>query len=152
MKNKKIITEIINYIIYITLICFQIIIAVNCYHILNEDKKTNLEIENQQNFKIPYKKYMGKFTATFYCDCPKCVGHKKQIRTAVGNIPYPNKTIAVDKNIIPLHSIVYIKDMGFFVAEDTGGAIKGNKIDIFVHDHDHALKLGKQTVEIYLLN
>lgn len=100
---------------------------------------------------IPYKRYAGKFIATFYCPCEKCVGKKKEIKTSIGNIPHANRTIAVDSNVIPLNSIVYIKDLGFFVAEDTGGAIKGNKVDIYVSNHEQAKKLGKKEVQIYIL-
>lgn len=100
---------------------------------------------------IPYKKYAGKFTATFYCPCEICVGKKKQVKTATGNIPHANRTIAVDSSIIPMHSIVYIKGLGFFVAEDTGGAIKGNRIDVYVNNHEQALKLGKKKVDVYIL-
>lgn len=100
---------------------------------------------------IPYKKFAGKFTATFYCDCPICVGKKSQVRTSTGHIPHANRTIAVDTSIIPLHSIVYIKGLGFFVAEDTGSAIKGKRIDVYVNDHEQAKKLGRKTVEVYIL-
>lgn len=100
---------------------------------------------------IPYKKYAGKFTATFYCPCEICVGKKKQVKTATGNIPHVNRTIAADSSIIPMHSIVYIKGLGFFVAEDTGGAIKGNRIDVYVNNHEQALKLGKKKVDVYIL-
>ena len=40
-----------------------------------------------------------------------------------------------------------------YTVEDRGGAIKGNKIDIYVNSHSEALKLGKQTnVPVYLVN
>lgn len=100
---------------------------------------------------IPYKRFAGKFTATFYCDCPICVGNKPEVRTSTGHIPHANRTIAVDTSIIPLHSIVYIKGLGFFVAEDTGSAIKGKRIDVYVNDHEQAKRLGRKTVEVYIL-
>lgn len=100
---------------------------------------------------IPYKRFAGKFTATFYCDCPICVGNKSEVRTSTGHIPHANRTIAVDTSIIPLHSIVYIKGLGFFVAEDTGSAIKGKRIDVYVDDHEQAKRLGRKTVEVYIL-
>lgn len=122
-----------------------------------ETKQENLQRQVAQlhvvdgHSSIPYKKYAGKFTATFYCPCEVCVGKKAKIRTATGNIPHHNKTIAVDSRVIPLHSIVYIKGLGFYVAEDTGGAVKGNKIDIYVNNHDEALKQGRKQVEVYIL-
>lgn len=79
-------------------------------------------------------KYIGEFTFTHYAK----TGH----RTATQTIPRKNKTIAVDPKVIPLHSIVYIQNLGYFVAEDTGGLIKGNKIDIYVEDRNLAVRLG----------
>ena len=102
-------------------------------------------------YVIPYKRFAGKFTATFYCPCEICVGKQKQIRTSTGHIPHAKRTIAVDASIIPLHSIVYIKGLGFFVAEDTGSAIKGKRIDVYVDSHAEALRLGKKQVEVYIL-
>ena len=78
--------------------------------------------------------YMGEFTFTHYVPTGN--------RTATQSIPRTDKTIAVDPKIIPLHSIVYIEGLGYYVAEDTGSAIKGNKIDIFVGSKAEAVKLG----------
>lgn len=112
---------------------------------------SELHVVDGRYSSIPYKRYAGKFTATFYCDCPICVGKKSVVRTATGSIPHSKRTIAVDTSIIPMHSIVYIKGLGFYVAEDTGGHIKGKRVDIFVDNHQQAQKLGKKTVEIYIL-
>jgi len=70
-------------------------------------------------------------------------------------------TIAVDPNVIPLGTKVYIEgyqydglpDKGMFaVATDIGGAVKGNKIDIYVPDSkDKAMKFGIQKVKIYVV-
>lgn len=112
---------------------------------------SELHVVDGRYSSIPYKRYAGKFTATFYCDCPICVGKKSVVRTATGSIPHSRRTIAVDTSIIPMHSIVYIKELGFYVAEDTGGHIKGKRVDIFVDNHQQAQKLGKKSVEIYIL-
>lgn len=63
--------------------------------------------------------------------------------------------IAVDPKVIPLHSIVYIggtrKHDGLYIAKDTGGAIKGNKVDIYVSDKAEAWEFGRQNVKIIVL-
>lgn len=63
--------------------------------------------------------------------------------------------IAVDPNLIPLHSLVYIEGAGrfdgFYEAKDTGGAVKGNRIDIYVPDKATAFEFGKRNVTVYVL-
>lgn len=68
---------------------------------------------------------MFKITA-YGADCTGCTG-----LTYTGTVPKVGRTIAVDPNIIPLGSTVLI-DGKEYIAEDTGGAIKGNIIDMFV--------------------
>lgn len=102
------------------------------------------------NQKLPFTN-IGQFDLSFYCPCEKCVGKKKIVRTASGTKPKANYTIAVDTRIIPLDSILYIEGFGYFIAQDTGSAIKGNRIDIFVDSHQQALKLGRKKANVYLL-
>ena len=60
-------------------------------------------------------------------------------------------TIAVDPRVIPYGSKVYIPQFGMtFTAEDCGGAIKGNKIDIFMGSKSQAYSWGRRTIDIYL--
>jgi 3D (Asp-Asp-Asp) domain-containing protein len=89
-------------------------------------------------------------TATAYCPCVKCCGKSYGI-TASGVKAKANHTVAVDRKVIPLgtHIIYNGKE---YVAEDTGGAIKGNKIDIYFDSHEEALKFGRQTIEIEVLS
>lgn len=93
---------------------------------------------------------LGNYKLTFYCHCEKCNG-VAGAKTASGTTPTEGRTIAVDSSVIPLGSRVYIEGYGVFIAEDTGGAIKNNKIDVFVSSHDRAYELGVQYADIYLL-
>ena len=54
--------------------------------------------------------------------------------------------IAVDPKIIPLGTQIEIKDMGFFIAEDTGGKIRGNRIDIYFETKEEAKSFGRQVI------
>lgn len=81
------------------------------------------------------------FTLTAYCGCEKCCGKSDRI-TATGAYAVEGVTIAVDPAVIPYGSLVDIEGIGTFVAEDCGGAIKGNKIDIYFERHEDALKFG----------
>ena len=81
------------------------------------------------------------FTVTAYCGCEKCCGKTDRI-TATGTYAVEGVTIAVDPTVIPYGSLVDIEGIGTFVAEDCGGAIKGNKIDIYFEQHEDAMKFG----------
>ncbi|MFD1032906.1 ubiquitin-like domain-containing protein [Metaplanococcus flavidus] len=62
------------------------------------------------------------------------------------------KVIAVDPSVIPLGSKVWVEGYGHAIAGDTGGAIKGNKIDLFMPDRSAALAFGRKQVKIKVLD
>ncbi|MFG5205232.1 LysM peptidoglycan-binding domain-containing protein [Bacillus licheniformis] len=62
------------------------------------------------------------------------------------------KVIAVDPSVIPLGTQVYVEGYGEATAEDTGGAIKGHKIDVFIPDKKDAFNWGVKTVKVKILN
>ena len=59
--------------------------------------------------------------------------------------------IAVDPRVIPLRTRVYVEGYGFATAEDTGGAIKGNKIDVVMDTNAQSRNWGVRNVKIYIL-
>ena len=105
-------------------------------------------------------KCLGEFTLTAYCPCVECCGewskdHPSRIgtdyiqRTITGTIPKQGRTIGVDPDVIPYGSVVVI-DGHEYMAEDTGGLIEGNHIDIYFDNHTDALKFGLQTEKVYI--
>lgn len=82
----------------------------------------------------PALRYLGTFLCTAYDDCYECqeewVG-----TTALGVAPQVNHTIAVDPSVIPLGTHIIINGIEY-VAEDVGGMINDNHIDIFVGSHE----------------
>ena len=94
-------------------------------------------------------KYLGRFKLTHYCACSKCCG-KWGGNTAWAGRLVPNRTIAVDPKVIPKLSWVHIDGYGLRRAEDTGGAIKGNRIDVAVSSHSEALRLGVVYKDVWL--
>lgn len=108
----------------------------------------------------PVIQSLGVFTLTAYCPCVRCCGvwseqhsSKKGTgyiqKTASGTIPKAGKTIATDTNTIPFGTTVIINGREY-IAEDRGGAIKGNRIDIFFDSHEEALAFGRQKSEIFI--
>jgi 3D (Asp-Asp-Asp) domain-containing protein len=60
-------------------------------------------------------------------------------------------TIAVDPKVIPLGSRMWVEGYGYGIAEDTGGSIKGNRIDVFMNTKDECLNWGRKRVRVFLL-
>ena len=115
------------------------------------DRIQKLQNEVEEKGKLLQKK-KGVFIATAYCNSPVCINVPKwrDGKTATGTDARIG-VIAVDPAVIPLGSTVYIKGMGYFKAEDTGGAIRGNRIDIFMGDYKKAKEFGRKKVEVIIL-
>lgn len=107
-----------------------------------EQSNTSTKSEATQEKTISSEgKNLGQFKITAYCNCSKCCGQWAGGPTAYGTMPAEGRTIAVDPNVIPLGSKVVI-DGHTYVAEDTGSAIKGNKIDMYFNSHSDAMAWG----------
>ena len=59
--------------------------------------------------------------------------------------------VAVDPNVIPLGTRLYVEGYGFAIAADTGGAIRGNIIDLCMDHNSEAVNFGRQGVKVYIL-
>ncbi|MBM7573138.1 G5 and 3D domain-containing protein [Aquibacillus albus] len=83
-------------------------------------------------------------------NCATCSGTG---RTATGyNVKAnPNGVIAVDPNVIPLGTRVWVEGYGYAVARDTGGAIKGNRIDVHLPTMGQARSYGRKKVQVKIL-
>lgn len=78
-----------------------------------------------------------------------CVGCSGVTTTGLNLKANPSqKVIAVDPSVIPLGSKVYIPGYGEAIAADTGGAIKGNRIDIFIPNYTQAVNFGRKNITI----
>ena len=98
-------------------------------------------------------RYLGVFRLTFYTPHELGASNANALRTATKTVPKEGRTIAVDPKIIPKNSLVYIEGWGYYIAEDTGSAIKGQRIDIFLNNYKMAKQLGnKQQARVYVLN
>lgn len=90
-----------------------------------------------------------KFTATAYCGCAKCCG-KSTGKTASGTTATAGRTVAMSSSY-SFGTKIEIQGMGTYIVEDRGGAIKGNRIDIFFSNHQKALDFGRKTVYLKVL-
>lgn len=96
--------------------------------------------------------YLGRFRISFYCSGSCCNGSNSGI-TALGTSITPWYTVAVDPSVISLGSKIKIDGLSnsTFYCADTGGAIKGNRIDVAVGSHGEAMNLGIQYRDVYLV-
>lgn len=94
--------------------------------------------------------YIGECKITYYC----CEAYEHICGTGTGltatGIPVAPGMVAVDPDVIPLGSTVII-DGQEYLAADTGGAIKGNHVDIAVPTHQEALELGTKTATVWVV-
>ncbi len=104
--------------------------------------KTNANnVISRAGVDFQYKKVLKNVSMTAYSAEQKGIG----TRTASGTRVTEGRTIAVDPNVIPIGWWVYIEGVGFRRAEDTGGAIKGNKIDVYFDTVKSALNFGRKS-------
>lgn len=107
----------------------------------------------------PRWKSLGTFRITAYCSCAKCCGEYAMDRpvdengdeivyTASGEIAEAGVTIAVDPNVIPYGTRVVINGHTY-TAQDAGGSIKGNRIDVYFDDHTDAWNFGVKFAEVF---
>lgn len=93
-----------------------------------------------------------QFTATAYCKCRECNGiygtdkPDGQAESATGAKLSEGVSIAADFSVLPPFTQVEISGMGIYTVHDCGGAIKGNRIDIYFENHEDAQAFGVQTV------
>ena len=85
------------------------------------------------------------FKVTAYCPCKKCSDNWGRM-TSTGVLATAGRTIAVDPRYIPYGTKIIING-NTYVAEDCGGAIKGNRIDIYFDSHQDASQFGVQYLE-----
>lgn len=94
------------------------------------------------------------FKVTHYCGCRKCCGiysdgSESVAYGASGKRLEALVSVAVDPSVIPLGTVLHDAEGRLYRAEDTGSGIKGNRIDLFVGDHQEALNMGVREMTLY---
>ncbi len=103
---------------------------------------------------------LGNFKLTAYCSCSLCCGKwalnrpideygNEIVYGSIGERLKEGYSIAVDPTVIPYRTEVIINGHTY-KAQDCGGAIKGNRIDVYFEDHQAALNFGVQYAEVYI--
>ena len=118
-----------------------------------EDKLPSEDKPAEGSAELTIGEPLGKFRLTAYCPCMKCCGKTDGI-TSTGTTAAEGRTVAVDPRVIPYGATVtiYFADgtSHTYTAEDCGGAIKANRIDVFFDDHETARAFGVQSAMVYV--
>lgn len=104
---------------------------------LHELDERLIEIQEKQDELLDIFSSAETFEITAYIETGN--------QTATGTTPVDGRTVAVDPQVIPYGSKVWIQDIGFRVAEDCGSAVKGKVIDLYVDwSRQDALRFGRR--------
>lgn len=112
-----------------------------------EQEETPETVETVKSGELNYSKVLT-MDATSYTDDPAENGGYSTTRMGT---PLRYGVVAVDPSVIPLGTKLYVEGYGYAVAEDTGGAIKGNRIDVCYTDKAKAHAFGRRNVKVYIL-
>ncbi|MDR1642445.1 MAG: G5 domain-containing protein [Clostridiales bacterium] len=104
--------------------------------------------------ELSYSKALT-MTATAYTAGPESTGKRPGMKgygiTASG-MKVTHGVVAVDPRVIPLGTKLYVEGYGYSIAADTGSAIKGNKIDLYMESLRAANQFGRRNITVYILN
>lgn len=119
---------------------------------LDKHKDQKTKPEEQEAQVMPWAHKLETVTVTYYDCCVACCGKSDGI-TYSGAQAVPYETCAVDPDVIPMGSTVTVDygdgELHYYRAEDIGGGVKWNRIDICVSSHKEALGLGVRTATVY---
>lgn len=119
---------------------------------LDKHKRQKNPPEEQEAQPMPWAHKLENVTVTYYDCCVACCGKDDGI-TYSGARAIPYETCAVDPDVIPLGSTVTVdygdEELHRCLAEDIGGGVKGNRIDICVSSHQEAMEMGRRTATVY---
>lgn len=108
--------------------------------------------EEQEAQLMPWAHKLEGVTITYYDCCVACCGKSDGI-TYSGTQAVPYETCAVDPDVIPFGSTVTVDygdgELHYYRAEDIGGGVNGNLVDICVSSHEEALELGVRVATVY---
>ena len=149
-KNRR--KELVAWLIVLSILFSTMIVLISgLVHMFHCTKMPNVvKAENVVTVEEtkPTLTSIGTYELTAYCACKKCCGKTDGI-TASGVIAVEGVTIAADTKIHPFGTNIII-DGHEYTVQDRGGAIKGNKIDIYFENHQKALEFGVQYKDIYV--
>ncbi|MFC7687347.1 LysM peptidoglycan-binding domain-containing protein [Ureibacillus sp. GCM10028918] len=116
----------------------------------NEAPKESAPDETPSSTSNTESKELIMEATAYTASCEGCSGITS---TGINLTENPDaKVISVDPSVIPLGSKVYVEGYGEAIAGDTGGGIKGNKIDVFIPSKQDAMNFGRKQLKVTILD
>lgn len=151
----------IQRILFILIAFFVFVAVAKENEVQAQEDEENCEEIQEKVVEVVEKKEIGEFILTAYCPCELCCEEyalnrpidengKAIVYGSIGERLFQGVSIAVDPSVIPYGSKVEI-DGEVYIAQDCGGAISGNKIDVYHDSHQDALNFGVQTKSVYII-
>jgi 3D (Asp-Asp-Asp) domain-containing protein len=119
--------------------------------LLTSESRANLENNNDQSADKSYEGRKLTMVATGYDDSWES-NYPYYGQPSYIGMPLQRGVVAVDPNVIPMGTRLYVEGYGEAIAADQGGAIKGNRIDLFFDSRQEALDWGIRSVEVTILS
>jgi 3D (Asp-Asp-Asp) domain-containing protein len=164
-KIERIYLILVSALIFITVLAQINLYQQNHAETTKQIQQWQQEIEESRQFRQEMQRFMDKlrveeFTTTAYSPLddksgrnswrPKLASRGYMPRTRAGTIPRPG-VVAVDPEVIPLGSRLWVEGYGFARAEDTGGLIKGRHIDLYKPTYKEAMNYGVRQAKVMWL-
>lgn len=154
MKKANMIFNIVLVLVMITPLCVGATGKIEAFPVTPKYYKIDapvyydVELPKEEPAEVVVYKSIGEYKLTAYCACSACCGKCDGI-TASGTQATEGRTVAVDTDVIPYGTELLING-NTYVAEDCGGAINGNRIDIYFDSHSEALQFGIQYADVFI--
>lgn len=127
----------------------------------SEVKKVNIKSKSKQTKQEKVERQdantyeWATFTVTAYdngySSTGKRPGDKGYGITKSGEKTVEGRTVSADPRVLPLGTVIYIENVGERVVTDTGGAIKGRRLDLYFESHKSAMQFGKQKLKVKII-
>ena len=136
---------------FVLFLLFALVVSIILLTKVLTKKIYNIEMEDvkkKPHFTETLAFIEKEFKVTAYCPCSKCCGRFADGITASGHILREGDKIVAAPIEIPFNTILNIPEYGIALVLDRGGAIKGNRLDVFFSTHEEALEWGVKTLKV----
>ncbi|MWV44891.1 hypothetical protein GRF59_14815 [Paenibacillus sp. HJL G12] len=116
-----------------------------------KEEEVQKNVNNSSKSETEWKTYIVTAYDNGYKSTQKRPGDKDYGITKSGEKTIEGRTVSADPRVLPLGTVIYIENVGERVVTDTGGAIKGARLDLYFDSHKRAIQFGKQKLKVKII-